>query len=211
MNHNFSSDQERSSFASPIIFVLMIFWGVLIAALARNDLLQAIGNQPPIMILLAAVFPSLIFLFSYRLSAPLRRWVANLDLEDVFALQAWRVVGAAFLFTWGYGLLPAGFALPAGIGDIVVGLAAPFVAIKIAQKSTGWRSSARWLIIAGLLDFAIAFATGIMFRDGGALHSAGTEHTGALAEFPLTLIPSYLVPAFLILHIIAIIKLRNEK
>jgi hypothetical protein len=179
--------------------------------MARNDLLQAIGDQPPVMILLAAVVPSLIFLSAYKISPSLRGWVAKLDLEQVFALQAWRVVGAAFLFTWGYGLLPAGFAIPAGIGDIAVGLAAPFIAVKIAQRSPKWKFSAWWFIFAGLLDFIIAFATGVMFRDGGALHSAGGQHSGLLAELPLTLIPSYLVPAFLLLHIIAIIKLRTER
>lgn len=211
MTPNPIAKQEQSSFTSPGILILMFLWGAFIIFLARNDLLQAIDDQPPLMILLAAVIPSLIFLSGYKLSSSLRTWVANLNLEQVFALQAWRVVGAAFLFTWGYGLLPAGFAIPAGIGDIAVGLAAPFIAVKVAQRSRRWKLSAWWFIFAGLLDFIVAFGTGIMFREGGALHHAGEQHSGLLAEFPLTLIPSYLVPAFLLLHIIAIIKLRTKR
>jgi hypothetical protein len=129
----------------------------------------------------------------------------------VTALQAWRVVGAAFVFTWGFGMLPAAFAVPAGYGDVLVGLAAPFVAFAIWQRRPGWKASGYGLIIAGFLDFLGAFVMGVALRENGPFSEPGAVHTGPMAEFPLTMIPSFFVPAFMILHIMAFIKLRQAR
>jgi hypothetical protein len=65
--------------------------------------------------------------------------------------QTLRVVGVAFLVVLALGKLPAGFAIPAGLGDIAVGVAAPLVARRLARgthrtrpdrcSSTCWASS----------------------------------------------------------------------
>jgi hypothetical protein len=44
-----------------------------------------------------------------------------------------RVVGVLFLIVMAQGHLPAAFALPAGLGDIAIGVAAPFVARRLAR------------------------------------------------------------------------------
>jgi hypothetical protein len=44
-----------------------------------------------------------------------------------------RIVGVTFLIVMALGRLPAVFALPAGLGDIAAGLAAPFVARRLAR------------------------------------------------------------------------------
>jgi hypothetical protein len=44
-----------------------------------------------------------------------------------------RVAGVAFLLYMALGHLPALFALPAGLGDIAAGIAAPLVARKLTQ------------------------------------------------------------------------------
>jgi hypothetical protein len=46
-----------------------------------------------------------------------------------------RVAGVAFLLYMALGYLPALFALPAGLGDIAAGIAAPLVALRLAQAS----------------------------------------------------------------------------
>lgn len=46
-----------------------------------------------------------------------------------------RVVGVLFLIVMAQGHLPAAFALPAGLGDIAIGVAAPFVARRLARDT----------------------------------------------------------------------------
>ena len=53
-------------------------------------------------------------------------------LELPHAFRA--IEGSAFLVLMGLGHLPALFALPAGVGDIAAGIAAPLVAARLAQR-----------------------------------------------------------------------------
>lgn len=202
--------QKRSGWLGLAMVAGLIAWGTAIALLAEGGAFKATGALPPVNILIAATVPPALFYFAYRVSESLRRWVENVDLALVTAMQGWRVVGAVFLFYWGYGLLPAAFAAPAGIGDVLVGLLAPFVALKVAQGGAGWRRASRYLVAIGMADFVGAFTMGIALRDKGDAGYLPGHHTGLLAEFPLTLIPSFLVPAFIILHLIVLLRLRQR-
>lgn len=194
-----------------LVALILTIWGALSAFAASRGLYHSVNGGPPYGLVAAAVLPPFIFFLIQRRSAGLKRWIDRTDLGLIVALQGWRVVGAVFVFVWGLGMLPAVFAAPAGYGDVAVGLAAPFVAATIWNKSPGWERASYALISAGLFDFVIAFATGALARDGGALHKAGGVHSGLMAELPLALVPGFLVPAFAILHIIALIKMRRRE
>src|SRR6266540_3466143 len=62
-------------------------------------------------------------------------------------LQTYRMAGLMFLFPFlYYGIVPAAFAIPAGLGDFVTGALAPLVALAVARqrptRSTGpWRGT----------------------------------------------------------------------
>jgi hypothetical protein len=58
----------------------------------------------------------------------LRRLGSGVDLVALTAGQTFRVVGGVFVVLWLVGTLPPVFALPAGLGDIAIGLAAPVIA-----------------------------------------------------------------------------------
>ncbi|NVE94803.1 hypothetical protein [Altererythrobacter lutimaris] len=132
----------------------------------------------------------------------------KLNLAELTALQSWRIVGAAFLFAWSTNDLPAVFAWPAGVGDIVVGLMAPAAAITVALKLSGWRQAAWGVVIAGMSDFILVVSIGLFARDGLPLHLTGHISTHAMGILPYGLFPTFLVPAFIILHILAIVRLR---
>ena len=71
-----------------------------------------------------------------------------------------RVEGVAFLIIMALGHLPALFALPAGLGDIAAGIAAPLVAYRLA-RGTGHRA-ARWHNAFGMTDLAVALTLGAL-------------------------------------------------
>jgi hypothetical protein len=75
------------------------------------------------------------------------------------------LAGGAFLLTMVLGHLPALFALPAGLGDIATGIAAPLVARRLAQGAG--RRAAVWL--SGIHIFALGI---------GPLSAHGTPLTG---------------------------------
>jgi hypothetical protein len=110
-----------------------------------------------------------------------------------------RVVGVVFLVYLAFGHLPALFALPAGLGDIATGIAAPLVMRKLAE-GTG-RRAALWFNVFGLTDLTIALILGAL--TGFDLLNVAPS-SAAVTELPLALIPTATVPLFFALHITAV-------
>ena len=120
--------------------------------------------------------------------------------------HTFRVVGVAFVIVMVLGKLPAVFALPAGLGDIAVGVAAPFVARRLAG---GDRSGAVWFNILGVLDLVVAVSIGFLAGLGPARLLDVSPSTADIALLPLALIPTTAVPLALALHITSLIRLRT--
>jgi hypothetical protein len=90
--------------------------------------------------------------------------------------------------------MPAGFAIPAGLGDLIVGISAPFVArsLYLGRSSRGFLIA--WNLF-GILDFIIAFTMGFLLNTP--------------TSYPLVLIPGLLVPIALGFHAYSLRKLFN--
>jgi hypothetical protein len=125
--------------------------------------------------------------------------VNRLELPHTF-----RVAGVAFLITMALGHLPALFALPAGLGDIATGIAAPLVARRLAQ-GTG-RRAALWFNAFGMTDLVVALTLGGL--TGFGLLNV-TPSSAPITELPLVLIPTVGVPLMLVLHITAMSTLAR--
>jgi hypothetical protein len=110
--------------------------------------------------------------------------------------HSFRVAGVFFLLYLALGQLPALFALPAGLGDITAGLAAPLVARKLA-RGTGRRAAVRFNAF-GLADLVTAMTLGAL--TGYQLVNVSPS-AAAIGELPLALIPTATVPLLFALHI----------
>jgi len=75
-------------------------------------------------------------------------------------LQVYRVLGAVFLVRWASGALPGAFALPAGGGDVLVGLLALPVAFYVHSRARGSRITGYAWNVLGILDLALAWQWG---------------------------------------------------
>jgi hypothetical protein len=107
--------------------------------------------------------------------------------------------GTAFLATMALGHLPALFALPAGLGDIAAGIAAPLVARKLAHG--GGRRAALWFNAFGMTDLVTALTLGAL--TGFQLLNI-TPSGAPISELPLALIPTAAVPLLFALHITSV-------
>jgi hypothetical protein len=141
-------------------------------------------------------------LVGYRGSPALREALASASVPALIGVQVYRVVGLLFIVLLAQGQLPAYFAEPAGWGDIFVGLTAVPVAIALARRRPGARALAITWNVFGLLDLVVAvgMGTGLLARAPAA---------AAMGVFPLILIPTFVVPLSVILHVIALARLRR--
>jgi hypothetical protein len=133
---------------------------------------------------------------SFLRSRTIRTLNAAMPSDWLIRIQVYRTAGVSFLWPFmADGLLAPGFALPAGIGDAITGLAAPFVAAAVAQGRPGaHRLAVAWNWF-GIIDLIVAPTAAVL---------SGTQ----LASIhPLGLIPLFLGPPLGILT--HIYSLRN--
>ena len=188
-----------------IIFVLAI-WFVVVATLGAQGAFLGRPGVPPIGMAIGFTAPLLLFFAGLRLSSAFRDFVLSLDLRLVAGMQAWRFAGLGFLFLYAYKVLPGAFALPAGLGDMAVGFAAPWMILGLTRHSDFAASSTfvRWNGL-GILDLVVALGLGASM----AMAAPGTIGTAPMATLPLLIVPAFLVPLFLILHAAALMQSRR--
>jgi hypothetical protein len=151
----------------------------------------------------AAVAPIVIFSLWFASSVSFRQFALALDPRVLTWLQSWRILGVVFVILAAHGVLPALFALPAGYGDISIGVTAPVVALWFAapRRRLGFIA---WQVL-GIADLVLAVGLG---ATAGLIRPESIPMT-ALTVLPLSLIPTFLVPLFLIIHVICIAQART--
>jgi hypothetical protein len=125
----------------------------------------------------------------------------------VIAIQFYRVEGVTFLVLFAAHLLPGLFALPAGLGDVAVGLVAAAIGISaIGGRQLKPRTVLRWNLL-GIADLIVAVSTGFLTSPSAFQMFAFDRPNELISMFPLVLIPTFLVPLAVLLHIISLIQL----
>ncbi|MFK2929222.1 hypothetical protein ISP14_00320 [Dyella agri] len=153
--------------------------------------------------------PLLLFFAWLRLTPSFRAFVLSLDLRLITGMQAWRWAGLGFLSLYAHGVLPAMFALPAGLGDMAVGFAAPWMILALVRRPefAASRAFVRWNVL-GMLDLAVAVALGTLSASLST-GAPGEITTAPMATLPLLVVPVFLVPLFLMLHTAALMQSRR--
>jgi hypothetical protein len=182
---------------------ISVTWCAAVLAAAVVGVFHTPGDLPPVALGLAATAPPGIALWLALTSERFRTWARSLDLGFLTLLQTWRVVGLAFLALAATGSLPNGFAVPAGVGDVAIGVTAPLVALHaIGRGRFGRRVYLAWTAF-GVLDLVTAVALGVLHSDSQVGLLATDVSTDAMEGLPMVLIPAFGVPFTLVLHLIS--------
>lgn len=180
--------------------------------IGTRELLVSTGPALFQPIALTAIVPVALFLATYRLVPAFRGFVLAQSLRTVTLLHMWRVVGFAFLALYAANHLPAVFALPAGFGDVAVGLLAIY-AVRRLDRDPEYATSPGFVRfhLLGLLDFAVAISTAALA--GGVFPALvpGGVTAAPMEIWPLNLFPSFIVPAFIVLQLAALLKIRERR
>jgi hypothetical protein len=185
------------------VWLAFVFW------FGAGEVFVTPDGALPLTLLVAAAVPILAFLAAFWALPPFREFVLAADLRLLAGVQAWRFAGFGFLAMHAGGLLPGYFAWPAGLGDVAISLAAPWMVVALARRPgfAAGRTFAAWNVL-GILDLVAAVGMGTL---GSRLFAdvAGAVTTTPMARLPLVLIPAYFVPVFIMSHLAALFQARR--
>jgi len=189
--------------AVPYTLWLALIWGLAL----RGVFVPGVTSVPlvPIAIFVPVVIGLVLLIRSKHMAVLLDA----MPPSWLIGVQLYRVFGGIFLVNWMHGVIPGAFAIPAGIGDMTVGLLALPAALWASSGTrTGRRIGIAWNLL-GLTDFAIAIATGIL-SSPGPLHLLALHHPNvALGTYPGVMVPAFAVPSWIILHGLSLWQLRR--
>lgn len=181
---------------------LIAAWFIFALSASAFEWFKNGANRIGIAVGVAAAVPIVVFALWFAASEKFRRSALSLNPQILTSVQTWRIVGFTFLLLQSRGGLPAIFALPAGYGDMFIGVTATLVAWKLANPLRR-NSFILWQML-GMADLVIAVGLG---TTAGVLSPDGPS-MAAMTVLPLSLIPTFLVPLFFIIHVICIAQAR---
>lgn len=205
------SSPERST-ARWVTAVLVLWLGIDVALGALGVFAASPETWVPFIALGIAV-PIVASVLLLARPGAVRRFGDSIPLHRLIGVQVYRAAGIIFLIAWASGRMPAAFALPAGIGDIAIGPAAPFVAARVrsgldgADAARARRVAITWNVL-GIADLVVAVALGFFTSPSHFQLLASDLPNALITRMPYVLIPTFAVPLSILLHIAALRRLR---
>jgi hypothetical protein len=187
-------------------------WIAVAAALGAAGRLAdaATATVPMIGILFAA--PLLLMALCTLGSARLRSVLLGIPMPLLIGLNVMRVFGILFILLASTGRLGGPFPQSAGWGDVITGLLAIPVAYLAVERSVRRDGIIRAWNLFGMLDLVAAIFLGVVSSNGSPLQlieaGAGSE---AVQYLPYSLIPTVLVPFYLVTHAIIFAQLAERR
>ncbi|HSM37660.1 MAG TPA: hypothetical protein VK837_14760 [Longimicrobiales bacterium] len=135
----------------------------------------------------------------------IREGVRAIPLRWLILFHLTRFVGIAFLVMHANGVIPSEFAITAGWGDIAVAVLALVVAFALVPiRSRGsWWAVLAWNVF-GLVDILYVLRTGI------GLGLADPAQMTWITRFPMSLVPTFIVPLVLVTHVLIFVRLWHS-
>src|SRR5690606_32832334 len=104
----------------------------------------------------------------------------------------------------------APFAPIAGWGDVIIGVMALPIALALASAAGRAKSATLFWNAFGALDLTVAVTLGVLSAPGTAIRVFMAEPgTVVIGGLPWILIPTVLVPLYLLNHLVIAAKLRS--
>ena len=184
-----------------------VVWFAAAAWLAARGVFISRPDELPLVLALAVLVPIVLFVLALRLSAGFRASVVSIPPVFLIALNGWRFIGLGFLMGYAEGMLPGGFAWPAGLGDIAMAVTAPWVVARVAadDRFRFGKTFLAWNLF-GIADFVDAVLLGTLYLWPGF---ATGPNTALMQRLPFALIPSFFVPLVAMAHFTLLAQRRS--
>ncbi|MCA8959108.1 MAG: hypothetical protein KDC38_01290 [Planctomycetes bacterium] len=193
---------------------IVVGWFIASLQLGRAEFFRTGSGIGPLGPIQVAIFgPIGVFVLSYLAIPSFRSFVDGLDVVGLAAVQVLRILGAAHLVSWGYGLMAGTFALSVGIGNSIVALVALSTVKRVATRAPHWRAWLLGLTLLGMVEFGMTIALAMLGRFATPTPFDPPRHALGYIDFrvpPLSIFPTFLIPLFSVIHCATLARLRRR-
>ncbi len=188
-----------------IISSIITVWGGFMFWFCLSNYVSKI--EPPFGSLitpLSWIIPSLIIYIK-------RDWFleASISQKWLTGIQIFRIEGGVFLIEMIGGNVPAIFAYPAGIGDVIVGCSALVGLIYFRNRNNLPNQFIIFIIVIGIIDLMSAFFFGFTSSSTSPLQLFFPPEKSTLILFPTGMIPLFFVPIAIAFHTLSWLNFRK--
>ena len=202
-------DDQFAFRRAAIVGIVLLGWIAIVGWLGSIEFFRAtpggVGTLP-----VAILTPFAVVSIWLRRDRAAKDAIDHVENWEWIGLQVLRAAGGMFLILWSLGMVPGAFALPAGIGDVTVGVAAAVIARGLFFRSERYRRAGIFWNIFGITDFVIAVSTGFLTSPGKFQLLSLEKPNQLISVLPLVFIPGFFVPLFLMCHFFSLKKLQAE-
>ena len=192
-----------------IVAAVLAAWFALVLAIGATGALSPPGGGAPALGLVV-VLPIAALIWAFFALPSVRTAIAATPLPALIALNAIRLLGFLFIVLYAEGRLPAPFAPTAGLGDVFIGATALPLAWAV------WRFAGRarplafaWNALGGA-DLVTALTLGPLSAPGPLQVFVGPPDASPMTALPWLIIPGFLVPCFVFLHVVIFNRLLSR-
>ncbi|MEM6785597.1 MAG: hypothetical protein AAF624_17895 [Bacteroidota bacterium] len=187
--------------ARPLLVVVVLWFVVTLGVVLSGVLANVPAPAPALAVLLAGGV-----LLAY---AALPGFRTRLNAIPLGLLVGWHllriVAGGNFLRLHAQGVLPADFALPAGIGDVAVGIGALLMLVIALPVRKPWQRTTLlvWNVL-GLVDILAVLGNGARYA------VSQPDLVVPFTKLPLAMLPLFVVPLVIVAHVLVFVRLRRN-
>jgi hypothetical protein len=202
------SREERLRTVRAVAFFL-IGWLAAAIALGTAGIFHTTASDIP-TIQYGILVPILIGALLLWRSPLVARIIDAVPQQWLVGVQLYRALGLIFLILYASGKLPGLFAWPAGVGDILVGVLAPVVALSYVRNPFKNGNLVFAWNTFGIADLIVAVTAGFVSAPSFVQPIVVQPRSELMTVLPMVLIPVFLVPLSIVLHLASLAKLHRS-
>ena len=152
-----------------------------------------------------------VLLFTYQTSSKLRGLIATflvgISRRQLAAIHIVRLLAVGTIYKMLIGQLPIYFVGASGVPDFLIGASAVYIAVKADVLSD--RAFIVWNLL-GITVSGVALVTMQLSLPGPLYMITQGPTTQEVLSFPMSLVPTFIAPFFIVLHLLAIAKVQAQ-
>lgn len=196
------------------IIVVVLSWFCAVAWLGASGFFVSVNRVFGLSPVQLAIFlPLVAFWFLYLLFPSFADFARTADITFLVALQVVRILALSHIVCWGYGLMAGGFAIPVGLGNLLVCSLALSSIAAVSERREHWVTRVYILTAIGIAEFAMTISLAVLGIFNAPLPFDPPTAAGGYITFatpPLSLFPTFAIPALTLAHFVTIVAVRHQ-